>query len=201
VSLPKPAASSAASENLAVPDTGALQQLVEEVDTGGRKLAGPIAGFITGIAVLWSLAQLFYASPLPFALGFGIINDTEARALHLGVALFIAFLAYPASKRSPRDRVPVTDWILAIVAAFCGAYLFTFYRELATRPGEPTSFDLYTAVIGMVLLLEATRRAVGWPMAALAVLCLVYIFAGPYMPDVLVHKGASISRTPVAPCG
>src|SRR5690606_21223879 len=58
-----------------------------------------------------------------------------------------------------------------------------------------TSMDLWTGMIGMLLLLEATRRAVGWPMSLLAVFCLVYVFAGPYMPDVLMHKGASISRT------
>ena len=91
--------------------------------------------------------------------------------------------------------MPITDWVLALVAAFCGAYLMIFYRELAERPGQPSTMDLWTAVIGMVLLLEATRRAVGWPMAVLALLCLVYVFAGPYMPDVLMHKGSSISRT------
>ena len=176
--------------------TDALKRLVEEVDTGGRKLTGPVAGFLTAVAVLWSLAQLFYASPLPFALGFGIVNDTEARAMHLGVGLFLAFLAYPAFKsRSPRDRVPAADWVLAVVAAFCGAYLFLFYRELALRPGQPNAMDLWTGAIGMVLLLEATRRAVGWPMAVLAIICLTYVFAGPYMPDVLMHKGASLSRT------
>jgi TRAP transporter 4TM/12TM fusion protein len=179
-----------------VPDAERLQELVAEVDTGGRKLTGVIAGFVTALAVLWSLAQLFYASPLPFALGFGIVNDTEARAMHLAIGLFLAFFAYPAFKgRSPRDRVPIADWILALAAAFCGAYLMVFYRDLAERPGQPTTMDLWTAVIGMVLLLEATRRAVGWPMAMLAILCLVYVFAGPYMPDVLMHKGASISRT------
>ena len=179
-----------------VPDAEKLQELVAEVDTGGRKLTGLVAGLVTALAVLWSLAQLFYASPLPFALGFGIVNDTEARSMHLAIGLFLAFLAYPAFKeRSPRDRVPLTDWVLALVAAFCGAYLMVFYRDLAERPGQPSTLDLWTAVIGMVLLLEATRRAVGWPMSVLAILCLIYVFAGPYMPDVLMHKGASISRT------
>jgi TRAP transporter 4TM/12TM fusion protein len=179
-----------------VPDADKLQELVAEVDTGGRKLTGVLAGFVTALAVLWSLAQLFYASPLPFALGIGIVNDTEARSMHLGIGLFLAFFAYPAFKgRSPRDRVPVTDWIFAVAAAFCGAYLMIFYRDLAQRPGQPTAVDLWTAVTGMLLLLEATRRAVGWPMAVLALLCLTYVFAGPYMPDVLMHKGSSISRT------
>ena len=147
-----------------VPDADKLQDLVAEVDTGGRKLTGIVAGFVTALAILWSLAQLFYASPLPFALGMGIVNDTEARSLHLGIGVFLAFLAYPAIKgRSPRDRVPTTDWVLALVAAFCASYLMVFYRELAERPGQPNAMDLWTAAIGMVLLLEATRRAVGWP--------------------------------------
>lgn len=177
-------------------DADALQQLVADADTGGRNLHGIAAGLVTVLAITWSLAQLFYASPLPFALGIGIINDTEARSLHLATAMFLAFLTYPAFKgRSPRDRVPVTDWIFSLAGAFAAGYLFFFYNQLAERPGQPTQMDLWTAVIGMILLLEATRRAIGWPMAMLAIICLTYIFAGPYMPEVIAHKGASISRT------
>ncbi len=178
-------------------DTEKLQDLVAEADTGGRKLTGGfVARLVTILAIGWSLWQLFYASPLPFTLGFGIINDTEARSAHLAIGIFLAFLVFPAFKTlSARDRVPIADWVLAVAGAFCASYLVVFYRELAERPGQPTSMDLWTAVIGMILLLEATRRAVGWPMAVLAIFCLVYVFAGPYMPDVLLHKGASISRT------
>jgi TRAP transporter 4TM/12TM fusion protein len=170
--------------------------MVAQADTGGRKpRSRVVAGLVACLAIAWSLWQLFYASPLPFSLGVGIINDTQARSLHLAIAIFLAFLVFPAFRSSPRERVPLADWALAVVASFCAAYLILFYRELALRPGQPTSMDLWTAVIGMILLLEATRRAVGWPMAVLAIFCLVYVFAGPYMPDVLVHKGASVSRT------
>ena len=75
-----------------------------------------------------------------------------------------------------------------------GAYLLLFYKELATRPGQPTQIDIVVATIGLVLLLEATRRAVGWPMAALAVIFIAYAMLGPYMPEVLQHKGASLNR-------
>lgn len=177
------------------PDTELLEEMVAQADTGGRRPSSRfVAGLIAVLAIAWSLWQLFYASPLPFTLGVGIINDTQARSLHLAIGVFLAFLVFPAFKSSSRDRVPVVDWILAIAASFCAAYLILFYRELALRPGQPTSMDLWTAVLGMILLLEATRRAVGWPMAVLAIFCLVYVFAGPYMPDVLVHKGASVSR-------
>jgi TRAP transporter 4TM/12TM fusion protein len=172
----------------------ALQELVAKADTGARKPVGATAGIIFATALVWALFQFWYASPLPFLLRFGVLNDTEARAVHLAFAMFLAFLAWPASSRSPRDRVPVLDWLLALAGAFAGAYLLLFYAQLATRPGQPTLFDVVTATVGLVLLLEATRRAVGWPMAVLAILFIVYAMAGPYMPEVLQHKGASLNR-------
>ena len=171
-----------------------LQELVAEADTGGRKPVGLAATALTGVAIAWSLFQLWYASPLPFIVGFGVLNDTEARAIHLGLALFLAYTAYPALKSSPRGYVPAQDWALALIGAFAGAYLFLFYRELATRPGTPTTLDLVIAGAGILLLLEATRRALGLPMVIVASVFILYTFAGPYMPDVLQHKGASLTK-------
>lgn len=171
-----------------------VNKLVEENDTGGRK-PGPItAKLLMGIALAWSLFQLWIASPLPFSLGVFVLNATESRAIHLAFAVFLAFMAYPASKRSPRNRVPIADWVLALIASFCAAYLFLFYGELATRPGQPTTMDVCTAVIGIVLLLEATRRVLGLPMVIVALIFLGYTFFGPYMPDMIAHRGASVQR-------
>lgn len=156
-----------------------VNQLVKDNDAGGRD-AGPLVNrLILVVAVAWSLFQLWIASPLPFSLGVFLLNDTESRAIHLAFAVFLAYLAYPASKRSPRDRVPVGDWVFALVAAFCAGYLFLFYRELAGRPGQPNTLDVWSSVIGVLLLLEATRRVLGLPMVVVAVVFLVYTFAGP----------------------
>ena len=171
-----------------------LQQLVAEVDTGGRKPAGATGRVIFGVAFAWALFQLWYASPLPFTFAYGVLNDTEARALHLGFALFLAFLAWPATKRSPRDRVPWQDWVFAAAGAFAAAYMMLFYAQLSTRPGQPTPVDLAVAITGLVLLLEATRRSVGWPMAALATIFIGYCLLGPWLPELISHKGASFSR-------
>ncbi len=172
----------------------ALQQLVADTDTGGRKPTGVTAAILFTVSLAWALFQLWYASPLPFTFSFGILNATEARALHLGFALFLAFTAWPAFKRSPRRHVPVLDWVMSLVGAFCGAYLLIFYAELATRPGQPTPFDIAVAVVGMVLLLEATRRAIGWPMSVLGLVFIGYAMLGPWLPDVLAHGGASVNR-------
>ena len=171
-----------------------VQQLVKDTDFGGRSTAGFVGKVMLGLGLLWVLFQLWYASPLPFALRFGVFNDTEARSIHLALGLFLAFLAFPAFKRSPRDRVPAVDWLLAVAGAVSVLYLIVFYRELALRPGNPTQLDVVVGVVGVLVLLEATRRAVGLPMAVLAVLFLAYTMAGPVLPDVVAHKGASIPR-------
>ncbi|HWA38778.1 MAG TPA: TRAP transporter permease [Burkholderiales bacterium] len=170
-----------------------LQELVADADTGGRSAGGIAGKAIFAVAVAWSLFQLWYASPLPFELGWGLLNDTEARSLHLGVGLLLAFLCFPMAK-SQRASIPFYDWILALAAAFAGAYFLFFYAELATRPGRPSLQDIVIASTGLVLLLEATRRAVGLPMTVLALIFLAYIMLGRYLPDVLAHKGASLER-------
>ncbi|MGH8850396.1 MAG: TRAP transporter permease [Casimicrobiaceae bacterium] len=168
--------------------------LVQEADLGGRRPSGPVARVIAWTCVAWSLLQLWYSSPLPFIVNAFVLNSTEMRSLHLGFGLFLAYLVFPFAKRSPRDRIPTQDWLLAAGAAFCAAYLFLFYREISNRPGEPTMLDTVSAIIGMLLLLEATRRVVGPPLAIIAILMLGYAFAGPHMPDVIAHKGISISK-------
>jgi len=171
-----------------------LQQLVKEADLGGREPAGTVGLILALIAGGWSLFQVWYASPLPFVVKFGVFNDTEARAIHLAFAVFLAFAAFPAFKSSSRKVVPWADWLLAAVGAFCAAYLYLFYNELATRPGKPTPFDIATGLAGVAIMLEATRRAMGFGMVVTTGLFLFYVFAGPYMPEVIQHKGASISR-------
>jgi TRAP-type uncharacterized transport system fused permease subunit len=168
-----------------------LQELVAATDTGGRSPAGPVAKLLAGVALIWSLFQLWIASPIPFIVGIGVFNDTEARSIHLAIAVFLAFLAYPALKSSPRDRIPIQDWAMAVVAAFCAAYIFLFYVQLSDRPNNPNGWDIGVAVVGMLLLLEATRRALGPPLMIVAIVFLIYTFGGPHMPGILAWKGAS----------
>ncbi len=170
------------------------EELVAQVDTGARRPSGIAGKLLFVVPVAWSLFQLWYASPLPFIFDFGVFNDTEARSIHLAFAIFLAFTAFPALRSSPRDRIPVQDWIFAALGAFSAAYIYIFYTELSGRAGAPTTADLVIAVIGMVLLLEATRRALGPPLMVVAIVFLAYTFGGPYMPDVIAHKGQSLHK-------
>ena len=170
-----------------------LEEMVAASDSGARKPLGMPGKLLVGIAAAWSLFQLWIASPLPYMFGFGVFNATEARSIHLAFALFLAFMAFPALKRSPRDRVPLHDWLFAAVAAFCGAYIFLFYSELAQRPGRPITQDVVVGVVGILLLLEAARRALGPPLMIIASIFILYSLLGPYMPGILAHRGVSIS--------
>lgn len=173
-----------------------LQDLIAENDTGARQPTGMTARILLYVAVAWSLFQLWLASPLPYIFSFGVFNSTEARSIHLAFAVFLAFLAYPAFKNSPRSYIPVLDWVLAAAGAFCALYIYIFYRELSSRPGLPITQDLVVAGAGLVLLLEATRRALGPPLMIVAMVFLAYVFFGnaPWVPDVLQWAGASFSK-------
>ncbi|MFU8883604.1 MAG: TRAP transporter large permease subunit, partial [Rhodobacterales bacterium] len=216
-----------------------LDALVAAADTGGRTPSKPVAMFIMLVALAWSLFQLWIASPVPFMLGFGIFNDTQARSFHLAFALFLAFAAYPAARGifqtglaivvpvtlsalfiygsragdpvwwipavaavvigavllgSPRQRIPAWEWLLAILGAATALYVFVYYAEISRRVGAPILQDFVMAVIGIMVLLEATRRALGPALMIVATVFLIYTFLGPMMPSIIAHKGNSLSE-------
>ncbi len=176
-----------------------LQDMVAANDTGARIPEGLQGKILLAAALFWSLFQLWIASPLPFydwpLIGsFGIFNDTEVRAIHLGFATFLAFTAYPALARSPRHHIPLTDIVLCLMGAYCASYIYIFYEQLTTRPGLPNTQDLVASVIGLILLLEAARRTLGPPLMIVAIVFLSYSLAGPYMPDIIAHKGVTLEE-------
>jgi TRAP transporter 4TM/12TM fusion protein len=168
-------------------------EMIEAVEYGARQCTGWKKKFLMGTALSWALFQLWAASPLPFSLGFGVFNNTEIRSIHLAFAIFLAYLSFPFRRQVTYD-IPLIDWFLAFSAAFCASYLFLFYEALADRAGAPIFFDVAVAVVGVLLLLEATRRALGWPLMVIGICFLGYTFAGPWLPDLLAHKGASLER-------
>lgn len=180
-----------------------LDDLVASNDTGGRNPSGLPAKLIVWTAIAWSLFQLYFSSPLPFIfqgwlnnLNIPIVvalDDTKARSIHLAFALFLAFLTFPATSKSPRHFIPVSDWGLAVMGAILGAYYFLFYSGIVERPGNPNSMDIWSGVLGIIILLEATRRCLGLPLAIIAVIFLAFNFAGPYLPTLIAHKANKLS--------
>lgn len=179
-----------------------LQDLVIEADSGARKPKGLALWLAFTVALVWSLFQLWIVSPLPYThfanevLGIPIFPSTESRYFHLSCAFILAFITYPAFKHSPRSYVPQADWIYAFLSAITVGYLYMYKNELALRAGLPTDVDVLVATVGVVLLLEAARRALGPALMICSAIFLFYIFTGSasFMPDLIAHKGQSLAK-------
>ncbi|MCH8138842.1 MAG: C4-dicarboxylate ABC transporter, partial [Proteobacteria bacterium] len=100
-----------------------IEKRIEEIEYTGRKQGPRLAVVISVIAALWSLFQLWMASPLPFLLDFGIIVDVPARGIHLAFGLLLCFLMFPAARSLATKQVPVYDVILALLGCGCALYL------------------------------------------------------------------------------
>ena len=187
------------------------QDIVAQADTGARNPAGAIGKLLLWICFIWSLFQLYIASNVPFFLqevvgnwlrdDFGlriefIVNNVEARAIHLAFALALAALAYPLFKNSPRDRVPWYDWVLAGLGIACTIYKVVFGDALAERAGLPTTADLVISSVGMCVLAVAVYRALGLPLVIVASVFVFYVFFGDksFIPEAIQWKGASFGK-------
>lgn len=171
-----------------------LEAMIAEADTGGRQPSHPVvANLLIYVALAWSLFQLYVSSPLVLEFT-PWMHESVVKQFHLTFSIFLAYLSYPALKRSPRDFIPIQDWAFAIIAAGTCLYLVVLSDALSERPGDPTTLDVVVGAIGVVMLLEATRRALGPPLMVVAAVFLIYTFAGPYMPDVIAHQGASLNK-------
>ena len=190
-------------EQIHIMNEDELQELVEQTETGGRHVTGNVKKLITFTAIAWSLFQLYFSSPMPFifqhflnVIGLDInvvFDDTKARSIHLAFALFLAFLSYPAFKKSNKASIPLTDWGLALIGAFLGAYYFIFYEGIVTRVGIPNQMDVVAGIAGILILLEATRRSLGAPLAVIALVFLAFNFMGPNLPQLLAHNANKIT--------
>ncbi|MFY0311102.1 TRAP transporter permease [Leisingera sp. D0M16] len=172
-----------------------LQELVASSDAGARAPVGSVGLFLAIVAVIWSVFQVVLASPLANQLLPGsVINNS--RQIHLAFAIFLAFAAYPALKSSPRDYVPVQDWIFAIAGTAIALYGYIFYQKIVDSGGLADDVDKWFALAGLLLLFEAARRALGPAMAIIATIFLLYVFFGSseYVPEVIRWKGASLKK-------
>lgn len=178
------------------PSRKPLEETVANSGLGWRRPEGAVKKFLFYIALSWSLFQVYVASPIPYALGAGfILGSDQSRMVHFAFAIFLGFCAYPAMASSAvRNKIPIVDWVWALVGAGSSLYMFVLYEELSRRAAVPMPQDIVVAAVGMVCLLEAVRRTVGMSLVIVALAFLIYIFTGSYLPDVISHRGASIAR-------
>ena len=166
-----------------------------------RNLSGVHLKVVATIAIIWSLFQLWYASPFPFMFNFGMFKGLPARAIHLGFALCLAFLIYPISKGK---KISFIDILISFLGAFSCLYIYFFYDQLVDRGGVLLSLnisknfnlplELIIGSFGILILLEATRRAIGLPLVIIAIFFLLFSYFGRYAPEIISHGGLSLNR-------
>jgi TRAP transporter 4TM/12TM fusion protein len=163
------------------------EELIEKQEFGERRLSGISYHITFLIAIAFSCFQLYTAF-------FGVLTSTLQRSIHLTFAIALCFLFYPFSKKSKRKTIPFFDFILVVLAGASVIYVTLFYEDLVKRIGDPTSLDLAMGVATILLVLEASRRAVGWPLVIITGLFVIYGLFGPYFPGILAHRGYSFRR-------
>ena len=178
-----------------------IENKIKEDLSPTRNLTGFHLKLVAIIAITWSLFQLWYASPFPFWLNFGMFKGLPARAIHLGFALLLAFLIFPYARGK---KVNIIDILIAITGAICCLYIYVFYDQLVDRGGIllkinlsdnfTIPIELILGIIGILILLEATRRAIGVPLVVIAVCFLLFSYFGQYAPDIISHGGLSLKR-------
>ena len=178
-----------------------IENKIKEDLSPTRNLTGFHLKLVAVIAITWSLFQLWYASPFPFWLNFGMFKGLPARAIHLGFALLLAFLIFPYARGK---KVNFIDILIAITGAVCCLYIYVFYDQLVDRGGILLKInfsndftipvELIFGIIGILILLEATRRVIGIPLVVIAVCFLLFSYFGQYAPDIISHGGLSLKR-------
>jgi TRAP transporter 4TM/12TM fusion protein len=170
-------------------------ELIQTYDLGARQPAGVQGRVLFWIAFAWAAYQLWSASPLPFVTSILLMDDTRTRAIHVAFCFLLAFAAWPAFAASPRDRVPWIDWVLAILGAASALMIVAFYAGISARAGGVRlGWEMAGALVGLALLFEVTRRAIGLPLVIVAACFIAYAFLGPWMPDVIAHRGVTLNR-------
>ena len=148
------------------------------------------AKVVSILAVSLSLFQLYTA-------GLGAMTAMVQRSVHLGAILALTFILRPPFAKACKDRLTVwlvLDLLLAAISICCCFYVVYYLDDIYERQGDWLLTDVAVSMVGILLVLEACRRVIGWFMAGICAAFLLFAYYGPYMPDLLAHKGYGVER-------
>src|SRR5262245_26103926 len=164
---------------------GEVQKLEAELDPEMRfRPLLPAAAAIVAV-LLFGLSCFHY-----YTAGFGLLPEVTHRGIHIACVLGLIFLVFSWSKKgnatTPEGSlfaplgIGIVDWICAIAAAVCSIYVAWVFHDLQFRVGNPLTIDWVMGTIMIGLMLEATRRSVGWPLPVIAIILMVYAVYGRF---------------------
>lgn len=162
-----------------------MQKFDKESDK--REMKGFWNILINAICIVFAIFQLYTAA-------FGILDAHLQRAIHLAFGFLLIFLLYPARKSWSRNSMHPLDVLFALVGAASALYIVVNYQELVFRAGMNNETDFIVGVVGTLMVFEAARRVVGWPMITVAFVFIAYAFFGPYIPGIMAHRGVQVQE-------
>lgn len=127
----------------------------------------------------------------------GTLPTLQQVYVHLSFALVLIFLTVPSFGKESRLRAFrwVIDAPFAVGSAIIGIYVVMNFMDISQRgAGDPAQATVVLGIVATVLVLEGTRRMIGWALPALAIIFIIYAFVGPHMPGMLAHRGFDIER-------
>lgn len=143
---------------------------------------------LTCIATIASLFHLYTGL-------FGTLFALSQRSIHFAMIGTLALLLYPISKKFSKTAFRwIVDLILVGLALSVVLYMNYYQADIIDRVGQPNMMDIIMGIVVVCLILEITRRTMGWPLVIITLLFIAYLFVGPYMPSLLAHRGFSIKR-------
>ncbi|TAG06037.1 MAG: TRAP transporter permease [Betaproteobacteria bacterium] len=179
-------------------DDKAIAELESKYDSEMRFRPMQNIALKTVTFLLLALSAFHY-----YTAGFGLLREATHRGVHLAFVVGLIFLVFAFNKSKSAQQtsswhhpfgLPLYDWILAILAVVSSLYIPYIFDDLAFRVGNPELIDVVMGTTLIVLLLEATRRSMGWPLPIIAITFMTYAMFGPYFPGLLKHAGASWSQ-------
>jgi TRAP transporter 4TM/12TM fusion protein len=172
------------------------RRLEEQLDPeiSFRKLSRGPSLLVGSLLLILSLFHTYTA-------GFGLLEETTHRGIHLAFVIGLIFLVFsflpergktvqPAAILAP-GGIPLLDWLLAIAAVAASLYVPYSFHDLADRVGNPNTLDVVMGTIIIVVMLEATRRSIGWGLPIIAIASIIYALWGPWFPGIFLHPGSS----------
>ncbi|MGE0565270.1 MAG: TRAP transporter permease [Pseudolabrys sp.] len=165
------------------------EEFIEQEEGATNRLSGFAGIAVTSIAVVCTLFHLYtaVAGAWPFK-NFPIIATQELRYSHVAFVLVLSFLLFPLARRF-RNSIRWWDVAIAAVAVSILVYAIMGGEAFTDRATIPTQIDVILGVIFIVLLVEATRRTIGWIVPAVAVGFIVYALVGAHLPPPWNHHG------------
>lgn len=157
-----------------------------QLDVTSRMAKSKLAIIVSVLAITLSLFHLYTSY-------FGAFGALKQRSIHLGLVLVMVFLLYPCSKKG-HVLTRILDLMFALAGAGVCAYIFFQANQFTLMALDLQPIDIAVGIVGVLLVLEATRRVMGWIMPMIASVFLAYVFLGPYMPDLVAHVGFTPER-------